>query len=203
MSHMRKIGKSILLTAALFCAGTLAAQGLPALFGQDGRANNKNRSADIPTTITATTMDIDLGRNVATLLGDVFVDDQDMSIRCNKMLIHFEDRKKGGDKEEAESSKQPSRIECYGDVVIQAKQKGQVQKDQKATAGKAVYDLKKDEITLTEKPVINNGPDNRITGAKIIVIVKENRMIVLQAAATATNLVNQSGRSSAGEGGKK
>ncbi len=203
MSHMRKIGKSILLTAALFCAGTLAAQGLPALFGQNGRANNKNRSADIPTTITAMTMDIDLGRNVATLLGDVFVDDQDMSIRCNKMLIHFEDRKKDGGKEEAESSKQPSRIECFGDVVIQAKQKGQVQKDQKATAGKAVYDLKKDEITLTEKPVINNGADNRIIGSKIIVIVKENRMIVLQAAATATNLVNQDGSSSSAEGGRK
>ncbi len=200
MSEMRKFGKSIFLTAALFCAGTLAAQGLPALFGKDGRANNRDRSADIPTTITAMTMDIDLGRNLATLLGDVVVDDQDMTIRCNKMLIYFEDKKKDGDGEEKKEeknsdmggNKQPVKIECFEDVVIQAKQKGKLQKDQKATSGKAVYDLKRDEITLTEKPVINDGA-NRIAGQKIIFVVKEERMIVLNAAATAKDLGNNPG----------
>lgn len=146
------------------------------------------------------TMDIDLGRNVATLLGDVLVDDQDMSIRCNKMMIFFEDKddtqaattkdgKKDNKKAKADDDsdstdagkKKPVRIECYEDVVILAKPKedAKEKKEQKATAGKAVYDLKKDEITLTEKPVLLDG-SSKITGSKIILIVNEERMIVLR-----------------------
>ncbi len=213
---MKTFRKTLLLAAAVFCAGTmsLSAQGLPSLFGKDGRANSKNRSADIPTTITATTMDIDMGRNLATLLGDVFVDDQEMTIRCEKMLIYFEDKVKeekkdpeaeeqsaeettsdtGKDSKEKDKNpagnKQPVKIECFGDVVIQAKQKEEQAEEQKATAGKAVYDLKKDEITLTESPVIYNG-ESTVTGTKIIIIVNEERMIVLRAAATTKESLNQ------------
>lgn len=219
----QKLCKTILLAAVICCAGTLAAQGMPSLFGKD-RLNNKNRSADIPTVVTAMTMDIDMGRNLATLLGDVLVDDQDMSIRCEKMLIHFEDKpkdenkdgkdgdgkkdekkddsqdeKKDGKDNEKEKSpvgnKQPTRIECFGDVVIQAKPRDKdgaekTVKDQKATAGKAVYDLKKDEITLTENPVINDG-SSKVTGTKIIIVVNEERMIVLRASASTNEALRQ------------
>jgi len=200
----RIICRTLLLAAAIFCAGELAAQGMPSIFGKS-RQNNMNRSSDIPTTVTAMTMDLDMSKNLATLLGDVFVDDQDMSIRCNKMLIYFEekedskkDRKAGAKKADvkktdddddgtAAGKKQPTKIECFGDVVITAKQKKDAkdQKEQKALAGKAVYDLKKDEITLTEKPVIYDGA-NKVDGTKIIIIVNEERMIVIRGTASTT-----------------
>ena len=63
-------------------------------------------------------------------------------------------------------------------------------KDQKATAGKAVYDLKKDEITLTENPVINDG-SSKVTGTKIIIVVNEERMIVLRASASTNEALRQ------------
>lgn len=217
MNMKLNLCKSIALAAAMFCAGTLAAQGIPSLFG-GSRKHNSNRSADIPTTVTAMTMDIDMGRNIATLLGNVFVDDQDMTIRCNKMLIFFEDKKKDApakksddaaknaeapaaqpkkedDKNDADTAggKKPVRIECYGDVIITARQKDNNdpdKKEQKATAGKAVYDLVKDEITLTESPVIHNGIDSDVKGNKILFIVQEERMLVFQGEATGTNLMS-------------
>ena len=230
--------RTLILAAALFCAGELAAQGMPSIFGKT-RKNNSNRSSEVPTTVTAMTMDIDMGRNLVTLLGDVFIDDQDMTIRCNKMLIYLEEKQdaqkdapekgkaeaaetapgkgkaeaaakaalekgkaetakpapdKGKDKDVKKSPddddspagrKQPTRIECYGDVIIQAKNKSDAkeQKEQKATAGKAVYDLKKDEITLTEKPVLHDG-SSKVDGTKIIIIVNEERMIVIRGTAS-------------------
>ena len=142
-------------------------------------------------------------------MGDVLVDDQEMTIRCEKMMIFFEDKKKDdakdgkdGKDKKAESKKEsgmaggkkPVRIECYTDVVIQGKQKpsedGTPAPEQKATADKAVYDLVKDEITLTGKPVLHNG-SSEITGSKIIIIVNEERMIVLRGRASTTEALNK------------
>lgn len=212
MKIQKNIFGAVLITAAIFCAAELSAQGLPSLFGKE-RANNRDRSTDIPTTITAMSMDVDMGRNIATLLGDVLVDDQEMTIRCEKMLIFFEEKKKeevSGDTKAAEQKKdsdsgsdlgggkKPIRIECYTNVVIQAKQKasedGKPVKEQKATAEKAVYDLVKDEITLTGSakvpPVIYDG-ENKVSGTKIIIIINEERMIVLRGTASTKEALNK------------
>ena len=113
--------RTLLIAAALICTAEISAQGLPALFGKE-RANNRDRSSDIPTTITAMSMDVDMGRNIATLRGDVLVDDQEMTIRCEKMLIFFEEKKKEkaetdkaektSDSSDMTGSKKPVRIEC-------------------------------------------------------------------------------------------
>lgn len=211
MKIQKTFFRAVLITAAIFCAAELSAQGLPSLFGKE-RANSRDRSTDIPTTITAMSMDVDMGRNIATLLGDVFVDDQEMTIRCEKMLIFFEEKKKvenAGDTEAAKQEKtsdsgdlgggkKPIRIECYTNVVIQAKQKasedGKPVKEQKATAEKAVYDLVKDEITLTgsakNPPVIYDGA-NKVSGTKIIIIINEERMIVLRGTASTKEALNK------------
>lgn len=211
MKIQKTFFRAVLITAAIFCAAELSAQGLPSLFGKE-RANSRDRSTDIPTTITAMSMDVDMGRNIATLLGDVFVDDQEMTIRCEKMLIFFEEKKKeenagdtGAAKQEKTSDsgdlgsgKKPIRIECYTNVVIQAKQKasedGKPVKEQKATAEKAVYDLVKDEITLTgsakNPPVIYDGA-NKVSGTKIIIIINEERMIVLRGTASTKEALNK------------
>lgn len=202
LNTILKIG--MIAAAALLCTAEISAQdGLSALFGKS-RKNNTKRNKDIPTVITARTMDVNMKKNRADLLGDVFVDDQDLTIRCNRMVILFEDKveekakdgkaKDGkaqqGKKEEDQQTggfgnKKPTRIECYEDVVITGK--GDKDKEgaaeQKATAGKAVYDMIKDEILLTENPVLDNGA-NKVTGTSIRIIVNEERMIVMQGQAS-------------------
>ena len=198
LNTILKIG--MIAAAALLCTAEISAQdGLSALFGKS-RKNNTKRNKDIPTVITARTMDVNMKKNRADLLGDVFVDDQDLTIRCNRMVIIFEDKapaegKKDskaqqGKKEEDQQTggfgnKKPTRIECYEDVVITGK--GDKDKEgaaeQKATAGKAVYDMIKDEILLTENPVLDNGA-NKVTGTSIRIIVNEERMIVMQGQAS-------------------
>ena len=188
LNTILKIG--MIAAAALLCTAEISAQdGLSALFGKS-RKNNTKRNKDIPTVITARTMDVNMKKNRADLLGDVFVDDQDLTIRCNRMVIIFEDKVPAEGKKDSKESggfgnKKPSRIECYEDVVITGK--GDKDKEgaaeQKATAGKAVYDMIKDEILLTENPVLDNGA-NKVTGTSIRIIVNEERMIVMQGQAS-------------------
>ncbi len=197
MKIQNSIFQATLLTVALFLTAEVSAQGLPSLFGKE-RAHNSDRSADIPTTITATSMNVDMGKNEATLMGDVFVDDQEMTIRCEKMVIYFEDKKKDdadgkektGDKD-ATSGKKPIRIECFESVVIKAKPKptedGKLPKEQKATAEKVVYDLVKDVITLYPEdnilPVINDG-ESKVSGDEIVIYLNEERMFILRGKAS-------------------
>ena len=197
MKIQTNIFRAALLTAALFLTAEVSAQGLPSLFGKE-RANNRDRSADIPTTITAESMEVDMGNNIATLMGDVFVDDQEMTISCEKMTIHFEKEKEesakqdnAAKKENATSGKKPIRIECFESVVIKAKPKptedGKLPKEQKATAKKVVYDLVKDVITLYKVgdtlPVINDG-ESKVSGNQIEIYLNEERMLILRGKAS-------------------
>ena len=197
MKIQNSIFRAALLTAALFLTAEVSAQGLPSLFGKE-RAHNSDRSADIPTTITATSMNVDMGKNEATLMGDVFVDDQEMTISCEKMTIHFEKEKDESAKqdnaakeENATSGKKPIRIECFESVVIKAKPKptedGKLPKEQKATAKKVVYDLVKDVITLYKVgdtlPVINDG-ESKVSGNQIEIYLNEERMLILRGKAS-------------------
>ena len=80
-----------------------------------------------------------------------------------------------------EGNKQVTRIECVGDVVITRNSGEKVAGSnvQKAFAGKAVYDLPTDTITLTENnPVIVSG-GSRLSGEQIIVDIKTERINVL------------------------
>ena len=197
MKIQTNIFRAALLTAALFLTAEVSAQGLPSLFGKE-RANNRDRSADIPTTITAESMEVDMGNNIATLMGDVFVDDQEMTISCEKMTIHFEKEKDESAKQDnaakeknATSGKKPIRIECFESVVIKAKPKptedGKLPKEQKATAQKVVYDLVKDVITLYKVgdtlPVINDG-ESKVSGNQIEIYLNEERMLILRGKAS-------------------
>ena len=197
MKIQTNIFRAALLTAALFLTAEVSAQGLPSLFGKE-RANNRDRSADIPTTITAESMEVDMGNNIATLMGDVFVDDQEMTISCEKMTIHFEKEKdesakqdNAAKKENATGGKKPIRIECFESVVIKAKPKptedGKLPKEQKATAEKVVYDLVKDVITLYREdnilPVINDG-ESKVSGDEIVIYLNEERMFILRGKAS-------------------
>lgn len=168
-------------------------------------AGKSRERTDAPTYISSDTMDIDIENNIATLLGNVEVDDQDLNIKCNKMVIYLEEKNQkksdsgaaasdsagkglSGEKKEESGpdvgdpgdNKQLSRIECIGDVVITRKiPAGSVEEEQKAIAGKAVYDLIQDTITLYEKPVLIKGRD-RLVGDRVILHPKSGKVEIIK-----------------------
>ncbi len=177
--------------SAVFC---MEAQAQFANLMMNKTKKSRAEKSNIPTTVKSDSMDIDLARDRIILLGNVEVDDPEMNIKCQKMTIFLENKPaapKEGEAENAsagtgndvspENSKQVTRIECVGDVVITRNSGEKIAGSdvQKAFAGKAVYDLPTDTITLTENsPVIVSG-GNRLAGEQIIVNIKTERINVL------------------------
>jgi lipopolysaccharide transport protein LptA len=181
-------------------AGDAAAQG--SLLGGFGKFNSRKSGDAQPTVITSDTMDIDIGNNMATLAGNVVVDDVDMGIKCNKMIVYLENLKKAGaentaksDELDPEKSKQLRRIECLGDVVITRKLRGAEAvsgQEQKALAGKADYDVVTGTIVLQDDPVIFRGHD-RVKAAKITIYRDSERMVLERDARIETAQSGQGG----------
>jgi len=176
----------------------LAAAGM-LLFGADAFAQlqlfsastSKNRkSSDEPTIINSDAMDIDMANDKITLLGNVDVQDPEMNIKCRKMIIYLGKSEKkpestGDSTRDEQSGKEVIQIDCIGDVVItriQVDSPAGKKENQQAFAGKAVYLIKDDTITLTEDPVLVNGP-NRLMGERIILHTKTERVMVFKGTA--------------------
>ena len=91
-SHFR----TLLTASGIFAAvaafqPAIHAQGFGGMFSgfnMNGVTQNEEESS---TVITASAADIDLERNIITLIGDVVVDDQANKITCNKMTIYLEE----------------------------------------------------------------------------------------------------------------
>ena len=187
MMKSRKIG--LVLAAAgllLFSAESFAQL---QLFSAAQSKNRKERS-DEPTVINSDAMDIDMAKDKITLLGNVDVQDPEMNIKCRKMIIYLGKSEKkaestGDSSRDEQTGKTVVKIECIGDVVItriQTDSAADKNNSQQAFAGKAVYLVKDETITLTEDPVVVNGP-NRLMGERIILHVKTERVLVFKGVA--------------------
>lgn len=185
-SHKKVLTMFAVLTALLFSMEVSAQFGN--IFSA-GKGSKKDKSQ--PTLISSDAMDLDMANDKVTLLGNVHVQDPELGIKCRKMEIYLgksdkaekadksdkSGRKKSSDIREEQSSKEVVRIVCVGDVVISRGTAADVTEKQQAFAGKAVYLIKEDKITLTEDPVVVNGP-NRLVGDEIILFPKTERVIV-------------------------
>ncbi len=163
---MKAARHRFLALALLFISAACFAQDF-SLMGKDRQRTDKK-----PTVIKSDTMDIDSAKNTAVFTGNVKVDDQELTINCHKMTIYLEDveeqDKDAPDPKKTKKTKKVSKIICEKDVVIVRKPpEGEEKKEeQKATAGRAEYDVKEGKITLTENPVLLQG-EQRIEGEVI------------------------------------
>ena len=173
---MRNVFKVISAAVVLGIAAALLPSGASAqdIFGGSA-SGSKRKGPKKPTQITSETLDADIGKNIIVFTGDVFVDDDDITIKCHKLTIFLEEKDQGDagmkkeDKavptgsEDIKSKKEPVRIVCEEDVVLVRKVYDPIEKakgDQKATGGKAVYDIKTGKIELTENnPTITRGEE--------------------------------------------
>ena len=186
---LRKIYTVVLTACVLFFSADLFAQ--LQLFSAS--SSSKKGKSDEPTIINSDAMDIDMANDKVTLLGNVDVQDPEMNIKCRKMIIFLgknqsKQQKTGDSARDEQSGKEVVKIECTGDVAITRvtvdAPAGQAKENQQAFAGKAVYLIKEESITLTEDPVLVNGP-NRLMGERIILHTKTERVLVFKGIARA------------------
>lgn len=159
--------KILIIAMFLFCCFSSQAQ----LFSSK---RGKKRDKNIPTIIKSDSMDFDIAKNVAVFSGNVQVDDSEMKIFCHKMIINFEGKAKN-----AEENKSVKDIICLKNVVIIRKLDAEEGKDgeQKALAGKAVYEVQSGKITLTENPELRRG-DDLVKGEVIMFWTDSERLSV-------------------------
>lgn len=141
--------------------------------------NRKKRNKNIPTIIKADSMDFDISKNVAVFTGNVQVDDSEMRIFCHKMIINFVGKAKDSKKSKINTNQTVKDIICLKNVVIIRKleSKDKDGGEQKALAGKAVYDVKAGKITLTIDPELQRGQDS-VTGEVIIFWTDSERVSI-------------------------
>jgi lipopolysaccharide export system protein LptA len=125
-------------------------------------------SGDLPVTIRSNSLEIDNKKGIVIFTGSVEAQKDDMLIRCQKMVIYYQD--KGQGKAENKGFR-IDRIVAKGDVRIDRPDGGS------ATAEEAVYYEEEEKLVLHGKPMVKQGEDF-VEGSVITLFLKEDRSIV-------------------------
>lgn len=110
-----------------------------------------------PISINADHLTSDNQGRYALFTGNVRITRDGAVLTSDKVQLHYEDGKKKGD-----TAKGLTLIEATGRVVM-------VFEENRATSNKAVYDLRKEEITLTGGPPKVVKGENTLTGERIVI----------------------------------
>jgi lipopolysaccharide export system protein LptA len=134
----------------------IAATGLLATAGVDAPEGKPAEPPAQPTVVTSQRLHVDYANNIGTFEGDVLAIDPQITVRADKMVVHFGgepdltgERRGGGIK----------KIIADGAVVI-------TQGERKATCEHAEYTAEDGKVVLTGNPVVE-GPDGTVSGARI------------------------------------
>ena len=130
-------------------AKTMAAD-LPMALGGKGSV----KSSELQ--IASDTVDMDFAERMAVFEGSVEVTDARMTLNADKMIVTLS------------AQDELQRLEATGNVIVL-----ETGTDRRATAGKAVYDVAKGIIVLTEKPVVIAG-ENKLSHAYRITYFRDN-----------------------------
>jgi lipopolysaccharide export system protein LptA len=124
---------------------------------------SKNR--DKPIEIEATSLEVQDKTKMATFRGKVQVKQGDTELRCNTLVVHYEQEggtTSGSRGAVSASDRQRIRLlEATGNVVV-------TQRDQVATGESGLFDMRKNEITLRGNVVVSQG-QNVLRGDRLIV----------------------------------
>ncbi len=165
------ISNCLLVIAALLMmpAVSAAAPAKPQSKGPQNALQGFSQNRDEPVHIAAARLEVRDKDKVATFSGNVHVTQGDTQMRCNRLLVFYEqsDAKPaaGGALRAADpgpgGEQAIKRLEAHGSVVV-------TQKDQTATGKVAVYDMKTATVTLTGGVVMTRGK-NVLRGDKLVV----------------------------------
>ncbi len=127
-------------------------------------------SKDAPVVIRADSLEIDNKKRVVSFVGSVEAQKEDMLIKCQRMLVYYQ-----------EGAKDKGAADDKGFKIDRIVAKGGVQIDRSdggtATADEAVYYENEDKLVLQGKPVVKQG-DDYVEGSIITLFLKEDRSVV-------------------------
>ena len=163
----RQVGLLVAMVAAAMLV--VATQGLaqterkaPGLFKSQGQKR------DEPVRITSATLEVRDKAKMATFKGDVHVVQGETDVRCNELIVFYDDEKdKSGAKpkapppDAARGQQQIRRMEARGNVIV-------TQKDQRAVGDRAEFDMRSNTVTLIGNVVVTNA-ENVVRGSRMVV----------------------------------
>lgn len=162
-------GRVRLLVATVAAAMlVVATQGLaqterkaPGLFKSQGQKR------DEPVRITSATLEVRDKAKMATFKGDVHVVQGETDVRCNELIVFYDDEKGAAASKtkapatERGGQQQIRRMEARGSVIV-------TQKDQRAVGDRAEFDMRSNTVTLIGNVVVTN-VDNVVRGSRMVV----------------------------------
>jgi lipopolysaccharide export system protein LptA len=125
-----------------------------------------------PIRITSATLEVRDKEKMATFRGDVHVVQGETDVRCQEMVVFYDDDKEKGATTAKKKAPAPTpaagsgnqqirRMEARGSVVV-------TQKDQRAVGDRAEFDMRTNTVTLIGNVVVTNA-DNVVRGQRMVV----------------------------------
>lgn len=160
-------------SAVSFLVMSLAASHAMAQTPGSGLASNYAANADKPINIEADALEVDDKKKVAVFTGNVTATQGDFSLRAKEVQVSYTQAAKGQG-EKAQPAKQAesgvpggggaeiSRIDAKGKVLVTNKE------SQTATGDWAIFEVKKQVITMGGEVVLSEGP-NTIKGSRLVI----------------------------------
>ncbi len=139
----------------------------PMGFPQDGLLGGLSLSSDRgPVTIQAKELEFDYRTQTLTYRGGVMVKQGDLTLRSERLRVLL-----NGDGDGDQPGAQRVR-EVVAEGEVEIGMGGRT-----ATGGRAVFDQQAQTVTLSEKAVLRDGP-NEVSGERVIVYLDERRSVV-------------------------
>jgi lipopolysaccharide export system protein LptA len=168
---LASISNRLLVIAALLIVPGVgaAAPAKPQAKGPPNALQGFSQNRDEPVHIAAAKLEVRDKDKVATFSGNVHVTQGDTQMRCDKLLVFYEQDGAKSAPGAALRAADPGpggeqtikRLEAHGSVVV-------TQKDQTATGKAGIYDMKTSTVTLTGGVVMTQGK-NVLRGDKLVV----------------------------------
>lgn len=127
---------------------------------------------DEPVKITAAKLEVRDKSKVATFSGDVHVIQGETNLRCNELVVFYDQDLASGTKKAPDSAKgisnqqQIRRMEAKGSVVV-------TQNDQRVVGDRAEFDMRTNTVTMIGNVVVTKG-DNVMRGQRMVVNLTTN-----------------------------
>ena len=171
MTVLRRLSSQFLIAAVLVVSGA-ALQAQPVSKGPPNALQGFSTNRDQPVHIEATTLEVREKDKVATFSGNVRVVQGDTGLRCNSLLVFYEQGNEDGDKGNKGKPMQAAtpgpggeqkikKLEARGGVVV-------TQKEQTATGDLGLFDMRSNTVTLTGNVVMTQG-QNVLRGDRLVV----------------------------------
>lgn len=130
------------------------------------------RQSNEPIKITSATLEVRDKDKMATFKGDVHIVQGDTDVRCQELVVFYDndDKEKGAPAakkapaptaDASRGNQQIRRMEARGSVVV-------TQKDQRAVGDRAEFDMRTNTVTLIGNVIVTNA-DNVVRGQRMVV----------------------------------